>query len=75
MTYQINNYQDLFNQPIINNGIFSSFNLKNKLFSSNSPNCMTTKCLIHNFPERELKQCIISSENTFESIITQYTIV
>ncbi len=70
MSYKINNIVELASQPIMNNGSFNSFNTKNKLFITNSQKCVSSKCLIHNFPERELKPCIISSENTFESIMT-----
>lgn len=75
-SYQLYNIDLLAKEPLTNIYSFTSFNFKNKVFvsSSNTNNCSSNKCLIHNFPERELKECVISSENSFESIMTPYII-
>jgi hypothetical protein len=65
---------DVINQIIPNDELYNSSVLKNNLFVCNLPNCMDPKCLIHNFPERELIECVISLENTLESIMTPDTI-
>jgi hypothetical protein len=61
---------DVINQLIPNIALDNSIGFKNNSFISYLPNCMDSKCLIHNFPERELRECVISLENTLESIMT-----